>query len=176
MDKRQVIRCVKLERMSQVNLRERLVQTAVAQCVIRCVTLVAGAETEERGVRRSIRIGKRLAILIARLEAETSRHSATNFNHACVKPALLGVVKVEAETECGWAVVEEVNRSPCGGGICTEGSGVCELTSKTGCGAETDYVWIRHGQQVDERRICKVSPRIASCRVWIHIACQIRHH
>src|SRR4029079_369465 len=111
MAERQVVGCVKLEGMSQVDLRERLVQTTVAQCVVRRVALVAGTETEEGGVSGSIRIGKRLAILIARLEAKTSRHSATKFNHACVKPALLGVIKLEAETECGRAVVEEIGRS-----------------------------------------------------------------
>ncbi len=120
MAKWQVPGCVKLEGMSQVDLRERLVQTTVAQCVIRCVALVARTETEEGGVGGGIRVGKRLAILVARLEAETSGHSATNFNHACVKPALLCVVKLEAETECGWAVVEEVDRSTVIGAVRTE--------------------------------------------------------
>src|SRR6185436_10113384 len=144
MAKWQVPGCVKLEGMSQVDLRERLVQVTVAQCVVRCVALVAGTETEEGGVSGSVRIGKRLAILIARLEAETSRHSATNFDHACVKPALLGVVKLEAETECGWAVVEEVDRATGGGAVRT-------LVIRQVRG-KTNHVRIGSREEVDERR------------------------
>src|SRR3954454_13439669 len=124
--------------MSQVDLRERLVEVAIAQCVIRSIALVAGAETKEGSVGRCISIGKRLAILVARLEPKSSRHSASHFNHACVKPALLAVIKLEAEAECGWTVVEEVNGPACRSAVVPCGSGVRKVIR------ETNHVRIGH--------------------------------
>src|SRR6185369_5259999 len=73
------------------------------------------------------------------------------------------------ETECGWAVVEEVGRSTGGGAVRT--LVVRQVRGKT------NHVRIGGREEVDERRIGKVRAGIACRRgcTWV-TRCQVRNH